>query len=61
MPQPQMPAMTNWRFEVDFEQIAWLTIDTPNAPVNRDVTAALSNSFGFGGHNVTLAVRRYTD
>ncbi|MEO6014032.1 MAG: 3-hydroxyacyl-CoA dehydrogenase NAD-binding domain-containing protein [Devosia sp.] len=34
MPQPQMPAMTNWRFEVDFEQIAWLTIDTPNAPVN---------------------------
>jgi 3-oxoacyl-[acyl-carrier-protein] synthase II len=34
---------------------------TPNTPVNRDVTAALSNSFGFGGHNVTLAVRRYTD
>ena len=34
---------------------------TPNTPVQRDVTAALSNSFGFGGHNVTLAVRRYTD
>jgi 3-oxoacyl-[acyl-carrier-protein] synthase II len=34
---------------------------TPNTPVNRDVTAALSNSFGFGGHNVTLAVRRFTD
>jgi 3-oxoacyl-[acyl-carrier-protein] synthase II len=34
---------------------------TPNTPVERDVTAALSNSFGFGGHNVTLAVRRYTD
>jgi 3-hydroxyacyl-CoA dehydrogenase/enoyl-CoA hydratase/3-hydroxybutyryl-CoA epimerase len=32
--QPQMPAMTNWRFEVDFERIAWLTIDTPGAPVN---------------------------
>jgi len=32
--QPQMPAMVNWRFEVDDEQIAWLTIDTPNAPVN---------------------------
>jgi len=29
-----MPASTNWRFEVDFEKIAWLTIDTPNAPVN---------------------------
>ncbi len=34
MPQPQMPAMTNWRFEVDFEAIGWLTIDTPNSPVN---------------------------
>ena len=34
MPQPQMPAMTNWRFEVDFERIGWLTIDTPGAPVN---------------------------
>ena len=32
---------------------------TPNAPVKRDVRMALSNSFGFGGHNVTLAVRRY--
>ncbi len=34
MPQPQMPAMTNWRFEVDFERIGWLTIDTPKSPVN---------------------------
>ena len=34
MPQPQMPAMTHWRFEVDFEKIGWLTIDTPNSPVN---------------------------
>jgi 3-hydroxyacyl-CoA dehydrogenase/enoyl-CoA hydratase/3-hydroxybutyryl-CoA epimerase len=34
MPQPQMPAMTNWRFETDFEGIGWLTIDTPNSPVN---------------------------
>ena len=34
MPQPQMPAMTNWRFEVDFEKIGWLTIDTPGVPVN---------------------------
>jgi 3-oxoacyl-(acyl-carrier-protein) synthase len=32
---------------------------TPNTPRRRDVTAALSNSFGFGGHNVTLAVQRY--
>jgi 3-oxoacyl-[acyl-carrier-protein] synthase II len=32
---------------------------TPNATVDRPVTAALSNSFGFGGHNVSLAVKRY--
>jgi 3-oxoacyl-[acyl-carrier-protein] synthase II len=32
---------------------------TPNTARRRDVTAALSNSFGFGGHNVTLAVRRF--
>jgi 3-oxoacyl-[acyl-carrier-protein] synthase II len=32
---------------------------TPNVAVTRDVTAAISNSFGFGGHNACLAVRRY--
>jgi 3-oxoacyl-[acyl-carrier-protein] synthase II len=31
----------------------------PNTTVKRDVKVALSNSFGFGGHNVTLAVRRW--
>lgn len=31
----------------------------PNTMVTRDVDVALSNSFGFGGHNVTLAVRRF--
>jgi 3-oxoacyl-[acyl-carrier-protein] synthase II len=30
----------------------------PNTMVQRKVEVALSNSFGFGGHNVTLAVRR---
>jgi 3-oxoacyl-[acyl-carrier-protein] synthase II len=30
----------------------------PNHAVTRTVNVALSNSFGFGGHNVTLAVRR---
>jgi 3-oxoacyl-[acyl-carrier-protein] synthase II len=32
---------------------------TPNRSVRRDIAVALSNSFGFGGHNVTLAVRRF--
>ena len=31
----------------------------PNKKVERRVDVAFSNSFGFGGHNVTLAVRRY--
>jgi 3-oxoacyl-[acyl-carrier-protein] synthase II len=30
----------------------------PNAPIRRPLEVALSNSFGFGGHNVTLAVRK---
>lgn len=29
---------------------------TPNEPREREVTAALSNSFGFGGHNASLVV-----
>ncbi len=31
---------------------------TPNESVSREVHAALSNSFGFGGHNVTLAFKQ---
>lgn len=34
---------------------------TANTPQRRTVTAALSNSSGFGGHNATLAVRRLPD
>ena len=34
---------------------------TPNKPVEREVNAIISNSFGFGGHNTTLALKRYTD
>src|SRR5256714_213803 len=32
---------------------------TPNTSVKREVNAVLSNSFGFGGHNSTLAIKRY--
>jgi 3-oxoacyl-[acyl-carrier-protein] synthase II len=34
---------------------------TPNKAVEATVDAVISNSFGFGGHNTTLAVKRYTD
>jgi 3-oxoacyl-[acyl-carrier-protein] synthase II len=34
---------------------------TPNTAATRDVRAVLSNSFGFGGHNVTLAIRRFEE
>jgi len=34
---------------------------TPNAAQAREVRAALSNSAGFGGHNVSLAVKRFTE
>ncbi|MEO7363144.1 MAG: beta-ketoacyl-[acyl-carrier-protein] synthase II, partial [Gemmatimonadaceae bacterium] len=32
---------------------------TPNVPRARTVDVAISNSSGFGGHNVTLALRRF--
>jgi 3-oxoacyl-[acyl-carrier-protein] synthase II len=32
---------------------------TPNTARKREVRAALSNSAGFGGHNVSVAVKRY--
>ncbi|MFB9138531.1 3-hydroxyacyl-CoA dehydrogenase NAD-binding domain-containing protein [Maritalea porphyrae] len=34
MAQPKMPKLKYWRFELDFEKIGWLTIDTPKSPVN---------------------------
>jgi 3-oxoacyl-[acyl-carrier-protein] synthase II len=32
----------------------------PNEAVKRDIEVSMSNSFGFGGHNVSIAARRYT-
>ncbi len=34
---------------------------TPNTAVTRPVRTVISNSFGFGGHNVTLAVKRFEE
>jgi len=33
----------------------------PNRAVERKVDVAMSNSFGFGGHNVSLLVGRYSN
>jgi 3-oxoacyl-[acyl-carrier-protein] synthase II len=33
---------------------------TPNTAVKRPVQYAMSNTFGFGGHNATLLMRKYT-
>lgn len=32
----------------------------PNTAVEKEISTAISNSFGFGGHNVTLALKKYT-
>jgi 3-oxoacyl-[acyl-carrier-protein] synthase II len=34
---------------------------TPNTAKKRDVRAILSNSAGFGGHNVSIAVKRFKE
>lgn len=34
---------------------------TPNTAVKADLTLGLSDSFGFGGHNVCIAFRKYPD
>ena len=32
---------------------------TPNTPVKADITVAISDSLGFGGHNGCIAFRKY--
>ena len=45
--------LTNPDDECDLDYIA-------NSSRDREVNVALSNSFGFGGHNVTLAFKKYS-
>jgi 3-oxoacyl-[acyl-carrier-protein] synthase II len=50
-----IPPTTNYEFpdpECDLDYV-------PNVPREHPVRIALSNSLGFGGHNVTLAVRKF--
>jgi 3-oxoacyl-(acyl-carrier-protein) synthase len=32
---------------------------TPNKAVNLEIQAAVSNTFGFGGHNACLSIKKY--
>lgn len=33
---------------------------TPNEPKSREITYAMSNSFGFGGHNASILVKKFS-
>lgn len=33
---------------------------TPNKMIKREITSVMSNTFGFGGHNASLVVKKYT-
>ncbi len=50
-----IPPTINYEFpdaECDLDYV-------PNTAIKKDINTAISNSFGFGGHNVTLVVRKY--
>ena len=33
----------------------------PDGPIERDIRYAISNSFGFGGHNATLLFKKFEE
>lgn len=43
------------------EAEAEMDLNYTKEPVEREVTAAISNSLGFGGHNGSLLVKKYTE
>jgi 3-oxoacyl-[acyl-carrier-protein] synthase II len=44
--------LDNPEFDLDF---------VPHKSVEMDVTAAINNSFGFGGHNASLVITKYVE
>ncbi len=52
-----IPATINYEYpdpECDLDYV-------PNQPREAEIKIAMSNSFGFGGHNGTLVIRRYSE
>lgn len=56
-----VPPTINHEDGDDDENIDYNLNFTFNKAQNRPVRAALSNSFGFGGHNATVIVKKYED
>ena len=34
---------------------------TPNKAIEKEINVAVSNTFGFGGHNACLSIKKYQD
>ena len=51
-------AATLWRL-VPYDEHASPQVTIPNTAREADVEVAMSNSMGFGGHNVSLILRRW--
>lgn len=51
----QIPPTINYEFPDPYCDLNYV----PNKAIAHEVNAAISNSFGFGGHNVSLCVKKY--